>query len=415
MKAISPPVKIGVVGCGSIARSLHLPAIAALGDCLELVAVCDINESAARQAAEAYGVRCFNSFEKMLDADIEAVSVLTHAYNHHLLGAMAARAGKHVIVEKPISITLPCADYLIEACHQAGVILEVTENYPFMPNDALVNEIACSGAIGDVVAVFVCDDINGMTLDIGVHRFAQVCVPISAKPVRLSADFRLPKFGRPPQEITDRSFGDPYGDHWGRSTVEFDDGAVGICECFPLLRAAPVWANDYRRIVGTRGVITDDLWPNIFPSLPGGNLSLHLLADERWQAVPIERVTGKVGGKPVLDRLVAHTAPALIWENHLRSANFSAGQAEWASPASSEMWLIAEAQLYWGFARAVRSGGSPLYSAESGRRDLEMCIATYESGRRQAPVALPLLETTPHELKVHEDFAARYARDPLPA
>ena len=84
------PVRIGVVGCGGMARGIHLPVIAALSDSLELVAVCDLNEEVARETAATYGVAAHTRFEDLLAEDVEAVSILTYAYNHHLLGEAAA-------------------------------------------------------------------------------------------------------------------------------------------------------------------------------------------------------------------------------------------------------------------------------------------------------------------------------------
>jgi len=302
------PVRIGVVGCGGIARGLHLPAIAALPDTLQLVAVCDQNEEAARQTAAAYGAAAYTRFEDLLAEDIEAVSILTYAYNHHLLGAAAAAAGKHVTMEKPIAITLPCADHVLTACRKAGVLLQVTENYPFMPHDALINRVARSGALGEIVAVYVADEINGMSLDLGVHRFNQLRSPIAAAPRRISADVRRPNFPGSEPEVTERSFGDPFAAHWGTATVEFDNGALGRCELFPLGRAAAVWPPDYRRIIGTEGVVTDSLWPNIFPSLPRGELALHRWENGGWREVPVEQISTK----GVLERLVAHTDPPVV-------------------------------------------------------------------------------------------------------
>jgi predicted dehydrogenase len=406
------PVRIGVIGCGNIARGLHLPVIAALSDYLELVAVCDQNESLARETAATYGVAHCTRAEDLLAqdlavCDLEAVAILTYASNHHGVGRMAAQAGKHMVVEKPIAITLPCADVLLRACEQAGVLLQVMENYPFMPDDALVNRLARSGALGEIAAVYVCDDLNGMSLDIGVHRFAQVRAPVAAEPRRVTADLRRSPFGRPEPEVNERSFGDPLSDYWGRALVEFANGALGVCECFPLGRAAPVWAPDYRRVLGTEGVLTDSLWPNIFPPLPSGEVHLHRWERGSWREIPIERITAQ----GALEQLVARTHPPVIWENPFRDCRFRSLGVEWASPASLEMWLIAEAELYAGFARAIREGAALPYPGALGRLDLEMCIATYESARRGGPVDLPLREITPHEEAIHQAYRERYGRD----
>jgi predicted dehydrogenase len=176
------PIRVGVVGCGGIARGLHLPVISALPDVLELVAVCDKDKALASQTGKKYGVEHFADIEKLLEQDVEAVSVLTHAYTHHILGRLAAEAGKHVLVEKPIAITLSCADSLIRACEKAKVVLEVAENYPFMPMDALINKVSRWGCLGKVAAVYVRDDLNGISLDIGVTGSASCGSPFKAGP-----------------------------------------------------------------------------------------------------------------------------------------------------------------------------------------------------------------------------------------
>lgn len=411
------PIRIGVVGCGGIARGLHLPVISALRDVLELVAVCDKDEARASQAGRKYGVEYFTDLERMLAQDVEAVSVLTHAYTHHTLGRAAAESGKHVLVEKPIAITLPCADWLIKACEKGKVVLEVAENYPFMPMDALINEVSRSGRLGKVVAVYVRDDLNGISLDIGVHRFSQLRQPIQSRPLSVTATVKLPGFERDELAMTDRRFGERFDTHWGRSLVEFEGGAMGVCECFPLMRATSLWAPDYRRVIGSEGIFSDDLWPNIFPTLPEGHAKLHLLDDRRWREVAVEKVEASAGPGESLEEVIAHLKPPIAWESPLkgrRGVHLPPCPEEMAWPGSSwGAWAIAEATIYTRFARAVRDGTFPAYGGEQARLDLELCIAAYESERLGRPIRLPLKGVTPHEKAVHEEFRMRYGHGPL--
>jgi UDP-N-acetyl-2-amino-2-deoxyglucuronate dehydrogenase len=91
-------------------------------------AVCDVVEERARQAGEALGVPWFTAYERMLaDAQADAVAVCTPSGLHPQHGIMAARAGKHVISEKPMAISLTSADELVAACDSAGVHLFVVK------------------------------------------------------------------------------------------------------------------------------------------------------------------------------------------------------------------------------------------------------------------------------------------------
>src|SRR5689334_20950728 len=101
--------KLALVGCGRISKN-HFEALRRV-DGLALTAVCDILPERAQAAAEQEGVTCFTSYEEMLQqADCDVVSVCTPSGLHAAQGVMAARAGKHVISEKPMAISLGQAD-----------------------------------------------------------------------------------------------------------------------------------------------------------------------------------------------------------------------------------------------------------------------------------------------------------------
>lgn len=119
-------VRIALIGCGRISRN-HFDAIAKV-DGLELAAVCDIVPERAEEAARAQGVPGFTSYEQMLaEVPCDAVAICTPSGLHPQHGIMAARAGKHVISEKPMAISLTAADELVHACDEAGVRLFVVK------------------------------------------------------------------------------------------------------------------------------------------------------------------------------------------------------------------------------------------------------------------------------------------------
>ena len=109
------PIHIALAGCGRISRN-HFDAIAKI-DGLDLAAVCDIVPERAREAGERHGVPSFESFDEMLGSvRCDAVSLCTPSGLHPKHGVIAARAGKHVICEKPMAITLAAADELVREC-----------------------------------------------------------------------------------------------------------------------------------------------------------------------------------------------------------------------------------------------------------------------------------------------------------
>lgn len=120
------PFRIALVGCGRISAN-HFDAIARV-DGLELVAVCDVVEARARAAGERTGVPHFTSYERMLqEAACDVVVIATPSGLHPQHGVLAARAGKHVVSEKPMAISLAAADELVKVCDDAGVHLFVVK------------------------------------------------------------------------------------------------------------------------------------------------------------------------------------------------------------------------------------------------------------------------------------------------
>ena len=113
--------KFGIIGCGMIAK-FHSRAIKDAGG--ELVACYDQIPQAAESIAKEFGGKAYDSLDTMLaDPQVEIVTVGTPSGAHGEPAIAAAKAGKHVIVEKPLEITLRRCDTIIDACDKAGVTL----------------------------------------------------------------------------------------------------------------------------------------------------------------------------------------------------------------------------------------------------------------------------------------------------
>ncbi len=140
-------IRIALVGCGRISRN-HFDAFERIGE-LELAGVCDVIESRAREAATRGSVPWFTSYARMLeDVACDAVAICTPSGLHPAHGIMAAKAGKHVICEKPMAINLTSADELVQACDDAGVQLFVVKQNRLNPPIQLLKRALDKGRFG---------------------------------------------------------------------------------------------------------------------------------------------------------------------------------------------------------------------------------------------------------------------------
>ena len=126
----------------------HAAAIAATPGA-RLVAVARTNGRGASDAAAVFGVPCEASYDALLRrGDVDAVSICTPSGLHAQQGVAAARAGKHVLVEKPMALTIEDADAMIEGCRQSGVLLAVALQRRTDPAFIAVRDAIARGELG---------------------------------------------------------------------------------------------------------------------------------------------------------------------------------------------------------------------------------------------------------------------------
>jgi len=141
--------RIALVGCGRISRN-HFDAIRKV-EGLSIAAVSDSDEARARGAGEELGVPWFPSYAAMLkNAEADVVTICTPSGMHSAQGVAAAKAGKHVITEKPMAITLEQADALVDATDAAGVRLFVVKQNRLNPAIQLLKRAVDKGRFGRI-------------------------------------------------------------------------------------------------------------------------------------------------------------------------------------------------------------------------------------------------------------------------
>jgi UDP-N-acetyl-2-amino-2-deoxyglucuronate dehydrogenase len=146
----APERGFGIVGTGVIA-AMHAAAIATLPRA-RLVAVTDVADGAAAAFAAARGCAAEPGLDQLLARpDVDVVCVCVPSGLHAEVGVRAALAGKHLVVEKPIDVTLAAADRLIEAARAAGVVLTVISQHRFDPGLIELKRLLGDGALGRLV------------------------------------------------------------------------------------------------------------------------------------------------------------------------------------------------------------------------------------------------------------------------
>jgi UDP-N-acetylglucosamine 3-dehydrogenase len=145
---------VGVVGAGGSASAIHLPGYAASPD-VELVGIASLDRDASRAAAQKFGIRQIHESvdELLADPAVEAISVCTPPATHEPIAQKAVEAGKHVLIEKPVSITIDALDRIKRMALDADVVIDLVHNERFMDFNLRAKELIAEGALGEIQAV----------------------------------------------------------------------------------------------------------------------------------------------------------------------------------------------------------------------------------------------------------------------
>jgi UDP-N-acetyl-2-amino-2-deoxyglucuronate dehydrogenase len=323
----------------------HAQAIAATPGA-RLVAVCRGDASRAAEASAEFGVPCERGDEALLARpDVDAVCVATPSGRHAVQVIAAARAGKHVLVEKPLALTLADADAMIAACRSAGVRLGVALQRRTEPCYRALQAVIAAGGLGRLVlgsttvpyfrAQSYYDsadwrgtralDGGGALMNQGIH-LADLLLWLmgDVEEVYAHAATLARKI-----EVEDCL----------AATLQFESGALG--NILATTAAAPGFPHRIE-VYGTAGGVQ----------------------------IEGERIVRWEGGAPAPEG--TDEAPA------------AAGAG--ASPTG--IGVTAHARILADFVAAVRDRRAPLVSGEEGRRSLALVLGVYESARTGRPVRL---------------------------
>ncbi len=251
------PVRAAVVGAGMMGSG-HARCVAQSADG-ELVAIADVDLARAKELADHHGAAAYAGHRDVLASeDVDAVIVCTPDWAHREVCIDAAADGKHVLVEKPLAMTVEDCDAIIAACNEAGVTLMVGQILRFDPRYAAVKAAVDSGEIGDVSYLYA---RRSNTL-LQPRRFGGQTTVLHYLAVH-DVDWMLWTMGEPVTEVyaaaSRKALADLGVDDSVFLTLKFAGGAVG---CIQVAWILPEQASHnldaYLEVTGTKGALFID-------------------------------------------------------------------------------------------------------------------------------------------------------------
>ena len=382
------PLRVGLIGCGGMGMR-HAKAVAEMhalaNRAVQIVAICDTDANRRAAIAALIEVQCgvrpqeFSHLADLLDRpEVEAVDIVLPTSLHQTTVLSALDAGKHVLVEKPLALTVSACDLIVDAASRSNRIVAVAENYRRIPHNRAMGALFRSGTLGQLNTLFV-------------RNFASPEPPVSPghQPVNSPGWYR------------DRKHAGGY------HALE-----IGVHEA----DIQQYWFGPIESVSAEMQVFDSNarLDPDVSEDM--------LTASLRFSSGLVSNLSfcSTMRGFEVADRLLV-TSNAVVtsgswhaWQNgEIRFEDGSAratedAVAEWVaalSPHDREMYLPSGAwstvdqgsqatePLSYGvgiaihdFARAARTGRQPEVTAEIARAAVATCCAIWESAHLHAPV-----------------------------
>ena len=346
-------IGVGIVGCGMISN-FHARAIAEIRGA-RITACFDMVPPAATAFAERIGCTPYQALPDLLaDSQVDVVTICTPSGAHAEPAVAAARAGKHVIVEKPLEVTLKRCDRIIRACEHAGVTLSTIFPSRFHESSQLIKRAIDRGRFGRLtmgdayVKWFRTQeyydsgawrgtwklDGGGALMNQAIHS-VDLLTWLMGPVAQVSAYTSTLTHQR--IEVEDVA----------TATLRFSNGALGVIEATTAAYPGTLKRIEIHGSEGSAVLEEEDIKNWEFARAARGDAALR------------RRMTGKTesGG--------GATDPAAIG-HHGHTKQFK--------------------DVF----RAIKKGTSPLIDGHEGRRSVEIILAVYASAQRGRPVDLPL-------------------------
>lgn len=341
--------KIAILGAGFIS-DIHLESYHRFVPEADVVAVYTRDAAKARAFAESHQIsQWYDDMERAIsESGCDIVDICLPNFLHVKAALMAAKAGKHIIIEKPLAVTLEEADLMLAACREAGVKLMYAEELCFAPKYERVRQLVAEGAIGQVYMLKQSEkhsgphsdwfyDINlsggGVLMDMGCHALAWFRWMLGNNPV-VSVYATM---------NTVLHKGRTLGEDNAVVIVEFENGVTAVAE---------------------------DSWAK------------HGGMDDKCE------VHG-LGGVVYADLFMGNAAVAYSREGYGYAMEKADTTKGWSFAVFEEAFNQGYPQELKHFVDCVRHDKEPLVTGEDGRAVLEMIYAAYASAGSGRKVTLP--------------------------
>ena len=347
------PTGFGIIGCGMISR-FHARAIGDIRGA-KLVACFDNIPRAADKLAEETGCTAYHDLKDMLaDPAVDIVTIGTPSGAHMEPAIAAARAGKHVIVEKPLEVTLRRCDRIIEECEKTGVTLSTIFPSRFHDSSVELRKAMDQGrfgrlTVGDAIVKWYRPqsyydsgawrgtwalDGGGALMNQAIHS-VDLLIWLMGPPVEVRARFGLLAHER--IEVEDVA----------QATLEFENGAIGMIEASTAIYPGYL---KHIEIHGSEGsAITEE------EDIVKWDFAKKRKSDEKITAAMAGRKSGGGG---------AADPAAIGYHGHTRQ--------------------------FQDVLNAIKKGTKPLVDGPEGRRSVELILAIYKAAETGKAVKLPL-------------------------
>jgi predicted dehydrogenase len=148
-------IRAGIIGCGGITWSKHIPAFKKIRKQVDLVSVCDKNEDLARKTAEQFRIpHSYSNLSEMLSRErISLLDICVPPAVHSTIALEGIDNGCHILMEKPMALSVSECDKMIEGARAKGVKLCVIHNDLFHPPFIKARELVRNGSIGEFVGM----------------------------------------------------------------------------------------------------------------------------------------------------------------------------------------------------------------------------------------------------------------------
>ena len=356
-------VRVGLVGSGFIS-AIHADSLKRCA-AAELTAVASPTKGKAEAFAQKYGIaHHFTDYRQLLALDeIDLVVIGTPNYLHCECTVKAAEAGKHIVLEKPMCLTLAEADQMVDACRKAKIKFMYAEELCFAPKYVRLKQLLDSGALGHPVLIKQSENHDGphaphfwdversgggVTMDMGCHAI----------------EFFRWMLGRP----AIKSVYAQMGTHVHGSKTRGEDNAILILEFANGVTAVAEesWTklggmDDRAEVHGSKGVAYADL--------------LHGNAIETYSATGYDYAVEKAGST-----------------------------VGWSFTIYEEIWNYGFVQEMDHFVECVKEDKQPIVTGEDAKAVMEVLFAAYESAGTERKVMLPFRSPAakPIDLWKHE-------------